>query len=522
MSSTSQFTIPTLEKLQAAYLGEAPLYFKKGAMDIDPKRGLALHGPVDSGEKIQTIRVGVISDSKGSQDVTTCFEFLNTNPVKSSGNQPFTTLTFPGFIKACHSELIFSKRFNEELLSREISQIVSIDNPNLRIRKAAELYGKKVSSICDKVVVPDVLICHKPDIIERECEEKRIHGLTKPEREKAEKIRRDVETHKILAPLDDDTKNFIQMVIKADFRKILKSIVIQGQAGVPIQILKQSTIETLNCSMKIPNISMVKHGTQDPSTIAWNLSVALYYKANHFPWRVGNLGSGSCYIGISFFYDQTTYERNMCASLAQIFTDTGEGIIVRGDSFKWDTKKKGHPHLTKESAKNLLQNALELFKKHHDDQLPNRAVIHKSSRYTPDEVNGFMSGSSEVPRYDYVTLTGGRDVFFYRNGDNPVMRSTFIPMFGNSCIIYTGGYVPYLKSYFGPRVPRPLEIVQHYGDTPLKELSKEIIALTRLDWNTTRYNLSIPITLKFSRRVGNILNSVKQEEKIQHQYRFYM
>ena len=71
-----------------------------------------------------------------------------------------------------------------------------------------------------------------------------------------------------------------------------------------------------------------------------------------------------------------------------------------------------------------------------------------------------------------------------------------------------------MKSFFGPRIPRPLEIAQHYGDSTLKSLSKEIIALTRLDWNTTRYSLSIPITLKFSRRVGKILAIAKPGEKL--------
>lgn len=521
-SQTSVVDFQAMKKLKALYLGEAPLYFRNGAMDIDPRRGLSLHGPIDSGETVQTIRIGVISDSKGIQDVTAGLDYLNSNTVSSSGDQPFTTLTFPGFLKAFHSKMIFSERFNEELLSKEISHIIGIDNPNSRIRQAAELYGRKVESISERVVVPDVIICHKPGVIERECEERRIHGLTKWEREKAEEIRRNVETHKILAPLDKDTKSFIEMIIKADFRRILKSNLVKGKAGLPVQILRQSTLETLNCSMKIPTISAAKHRKQDPSTIAWNIAVALYYKANHFPWRVGNLSSGSCYIGISFYYDQTTHERNMFASLAQIFTDTGEGMVVRGDSFDWDTETKGRPHLTKESAQSLLQSALELYKKHHNDQLPNRVVIHKSSKYTNDEKQGFLDASERVPRYDYITLTSGRSVFFYRNGDNPVLRGTFVPMFGDSCLIFTGGYSPYLKSYFGPRVPRPLEITEHHGDTQLKELATEIIALTRLDWNTTRFSLSIPITLKFARRVGGILGSVQQGEKIQHQYRFYM
>lgn len=524
-SSISVSVVNPLERVQAKYLGEAPLYFRNGAMDADPKRGLSIHGPVDSGDDIQTIRVGVVSDSEGIEDIVSCFEYLNDNSVKSSGDQPFTTLTFPGFVKAFNSRLIFSKSFNEELLSKEITQLLGIDNPNLRIKKAAEIYGKKVSSICDKVIVPNIIICHKPEEIEKTCDgismhERRAHALTERERKKAEEIRKKVETHKILAPLNEDTKDFIEMIIRADFRKILKSMSIK--MGVPIQILKQSTLETLNCGMKIPTILAMEHRKQDPSTIAWNLAVALYYKANHFPWRVGNLSSGSCYIGISFYYDQTTYEKNMFASLAQIFTDTGEGMIVRGDGFHWDTAKKGQPHLTRESAQSLLQSALELYKKHHNDQYPNRVVIHKTSKYSDNEKGGFLDASEEVPRHDYITLTDGRDVFFYRNGDNPSLRGTFIPMLGKSYLVYTSGYVPYQKSYQGPRVPKPLEIVEHHGDTTPEKLAIEIIALTRLDWNTTRYSLRKPITLSFAEKVGAILGLIPQGEKIAHRYCFYM
>jgi hypothetical protein len=491
-------------------------------MDIDPKRGLSLYGPIDSGDTIQTIRIGVISDSKGIQDLTNCFDHLNDNPVYGIGDQPFTTLTFPGFVKTFNSRLIFSDRFNEELLRKEIVRITAIDNPNLRIRRAAELYVRKLSSICDKVEVPDVIICHKTKEIEQTCEERRYNELTKEERKKAEEIKNKVETHRILAPLSKDTKDFIDMAIRADFRRIIKSAIAQEQNIVPVQIVKQSTLESLNCAMKIPNIPMEKHRKEDPSTIAWNLSVGIYYKANHFPWRVGNLNPGSCYVGISFFIDQTTSERNMFASLAQIFTDTGEGMIVRGDSFRWDTKRKGQPHMDVVSSQVLLDKALQLYRKHHNDQLPNRVVIHKSSRFSNEEVNGFLSASKDVPKYDYLALTSGRDVFFYRNGDNPILRSTFIPLPGTSALVYTGGYTPYLKSYFGPRIPRPLEIAQHYGDSPLKILAKEIIALIRLDWNTTRYSLSIPITLKFAQRVGKVLGVSKQGQNIQHQYRFFM
>ena len=352
-----------LGRLMAKYLGEAPLYFKNGAMDIDPKRGLSIHGPVDSGDDIQTIRVGVVSDSQGIQNVTTCLEVLNKKPVRNSGTQPFTTLTFPGFEKAFNARFIFSKNFNQELLNKEISHIVDIENPNLRIKKAVELYARKVRNICDRVETPDVILCHKIEPIEKTCgtiafSEKST--LTKDEKEAAERIRKNVETHRILAPLDSDTQDFIDMIVKADFRRMLKAESVKST--IPIQILKQTTIEALNCEFGIPSIAALKHRKEDPSTIAWNLTVALYYKSNHFPWRVGNLVSGTCYVGISFYYDKTSHDKNMFASLAQVFTDTGEGMIVRGDSFNWDMESRSQPHLSRDSAHSLLSKALGLYR----------------------------------------------------------------------------------------------------------------------------------------------------------------
>lgn len=298
-------TFSNITNLPARYLGEAPLFFRNDLVDIDPKRGLSLLGPVDATqEELQTIRVGVVSDSEGIQNVTEIFTHLNEKSVHNTGENPFTTLRFPSFEKAFYSKILFHRNFNATLLSQETSSILDIENPNLRIKKASELYAKKVINICEKVSRPEVIICHKPSEIEATCGgisffDRRTKGLSPQERKSAAEIRKNVETHKILAPLDEDTKDFINMVVKANFRRHLKSLIMEK--GVPIQIITQSTLESLNSNIGIPNIPQKRKKNQDPSTIAWNLSVALYYKSNHFPWRVGNLSKGTCYVGISFF-----------------------------------------------------------------------------------------------------------------------------------------------------------------------------------------------------------------------------
>jgi len=71
-------------------------------------------------------------------------------------------------------------------------------------------------------------------------------------------------------------------------------------------------------------------------------------------------------------------------------------------------------------------------------------------------------------------------------------------------------------------VPRPLEILQHVGDSPWNVVLQEILALTKMNWNTADFACRDPITLAFSHRVGEILAETPTRAKIRQEYKFYM
>ena len=48
---------------------------------------------------------------------------------------------------------------------------------------------------------------------------------------------------------------------------------------------------------------------------------------------------------------------------------------------------------------------------------------------------------------------------------------------------------------------------------------REILALTKLNWNSADFSVSEPITLAFSRRVGEILAEMPATVKPQEEYR---
>ena len=124
---------------------------------------------------------------------------------------------------------------------------------------------------------------------------------------------------------------------------------------------------------------------QDEATRAWNLHTALYYKAKGIPWRLTRTPSEytTCHIGISFY--KTLDGSTLLTSVAQVFNERGEGVVVRGGQAKI-FKDDRQVHLEENDAFDLLIQALNTYRAEHKN-LPARIVIHKTSTYTSRELS---------------------------------------------------------------------------------------------------------------------------------------
>ena len=56
----------------------------------------------------------------------------------------------------------------------------------------------------------------------------------------------------------------------------------------------------------------------------------------------------------------------------------------------------------------------------------------------------------------------------------------------------------------------------------MTQIAQEILALTKLDWNTTMFAGKEPITTAFSEDVGEILRELPVNMQPRTSYRFYM
>jgi hypothetical protein len=71
-------------------------------------------------------------------------------------------------------------------------------------------------------------------------------------------------------------------------------------------------------------------------------------------------------------------------------------------------------------------------------------------------------------------------------------------------------------------VPQPLEILEHHGDSPWDVVLRDVLAMTKMNWNTADFACGEPVTIAFSQRVGQILAELPSTLPLRNEYRFYM
>src|SRR5262245_50182935 len=158
-------------------------------------------------------------------------------------------------------------------------------------------------------------------------------------------------------------------------------------------------------------------------------------------------------------------------------------------------------------AAELIEMVLEQYRKERK-QVPQRVVVHKSSRYEPEERVGFEAAlRGKVARYDLLALNPSSEVRLVRTGKRPPLRGTTFYV-GDIAYCYTSGYLPFLGRYPHGHVPSPLQVADHVGDTPIAHLLREIMVLTKMNWNSANMAGLWPITLRFLLLVGVILRVV--------------
>jgi len=212
------------------------------------------------------------------------------------------------------------------------------------------------------------------------------------------------------------------------------------QRGLRSQMLRPQTVES--------SLTDETGDLDHPADLAWNLFTGVYFKGGGLPWAPVGIPEGTCHIGITFYRPHV--ERSaMRSSVAQAFAENGDAFVLRGQRFTWEGR---WPHLPADESSRLVTNVLGMYRKEMG-RPARRVVVHKQSRFFPDERAGFEDALRDYS-YDLVAMAPSNSVRVMRRGQWPPPRGACVTV-GDRRYLYTTGYVSSMGRYpHGPLPPR--------------------------------------------------------------------
>ena len=191
-----------------------------------------------------------------------------------------------------------------------------------------------------------------------------------------------------------------------------------------------------------------------------------------------------------------------------MFLDSGDGTVFRGAVGPWYSEDTGEFHLSREAAHDLVKLAIETYGRYSQGKPPAELFLHGRVSFGDAEWEGFQDAvNAQETHLVGVKIRDDTDLRLFRTGKQPVLRGVAYVRHHRSAYLWTKGFSPRLQTYVGREVPRPLLIAVDRGDADIGVVLGDIMALTKLNYNTCLLADGLPVTLRFADAVGEILTA---------------
>ena len=465
-------------------LQEPDLIFGGDHRCVDPRAGLAAFGPygVTHPDETRQVRVGIVGTTESIDQALRLLKEMSQLIEQGPNVDCVQNPSFPGMNSQApfRVHLVTQSQWHRPLRKKDFRSLEGCGDFNTRCWLLQELYGSEVRAISELENPPQVVLCLVSEPMTR------LLGKVNPK----------------------DNANFASKneMLAGGGDRVFRGLLCQFRGGLraecmgslPTEIIWDQAYSRIN-------------GMRDRATLAWNLSLALLRKSGLIPWRLANASEDSCLVGISFYRTSRTTSSETLKSFAHVVTEHGDGFVVDGDAFELDIAEMGEktPHLDEGQARRLLSRALVVFKEKIGSS-PRRVAVHKTTSYSDTERRGFENALQNIPQYGLITISR-RGIFCVRPGRKPILRGTAIPFGENVGLVFTSGYVPFLRAYSGSRIPRPLEITENWGSLSFQQVAQDLIRLTKLDLNSPAFCTDLPMTLAHCKEIRDVLEALGQK-----------
>lgn len=488
-------------------LEEPQLVFGHGQAMEDPRHGLALLGPFEARQS-HSVNYGVIGTRDGIRRLRQWVGSIQV-PISELGKEQGRP-PFPGFQAAFGITWSPKPLSVIEVEEAALMRVVNMDNVYKRVHETAGFFMSRiVRHMNNEDVTPDVWLVVLPDVVKQQCRPQSTVPAYARVKSEASITRKDAIASKSSPFLFDEMNQAAEPFLhEPDFHNQLKGRLLKYR--ILTQIVLESTIA--HHEFVKSNGRPKRDYSNMLSQIAWNLSSAIYYKVAGRPWKLDGVRPGVCYLGLVFKKDGKSVKPDDACCAAQMFLDSGDGVVFKGHNGPWHSPESHQFHLDGAAAHDILAQAVTSYRESHEGVAPKEVFIHGRTFFNDEEWEGFQRAAGNDTKVVGVRISNAKSLRLYRpNSGQPVMRGLAWIQSDTKAVLMTRGYLPSLGTFPGVEVPLPLEVEIVQGDADIEQVLNDILGLTKLNYNSCRFADGFPVTLKFADAVGEVLLSGPKE-----------
>jgi hypothetical protein len=275
------------------------------------------------------------------------------------------------------------------------------------------------------------------------------------------------------------------------------------------------------------------------ASVAWRLGVALHVKAGGVPWKMEPVQPDTVFIGLSYALRRDGGVLRYVTCCSQIFDAEGTGLEFL--AYETDASKISvfgrNPYLSREQMRAVMARSLSLYLDRHPGRMPRRVVIHKNTDFKRQEVDGAFDALARIDEVELIQVqdTKWRGVrLLAPRGSGPgvpdrwpLARGTLLTIGEQEALVWTQGNSSSVTGGdnwypVGKSIPRPLLIRRYAGRGDAHLLGREILALSKMNWNNDSLNDTMPSTLAFAHKLAEIVKRMPALDPRPYPLRLFM
>lgn len=480
-----------------------------------PKDGLFLYGPPASNQNPARMDVGVIGTADGIRRYEAWVKAVSgTIPAPETGREENKAM-WPGF-QATFGIPWPAKPFTAIVIDGVVlSSRIRTEDRHEAIFKAVDVYGDALRKyLREEEGRPQFWFAVIPEQVFRYGRPKSV--VPKDQRVKGTRSLGRKAAKSILSQgsmFIEEREAAALYEYELNFHNQLKARLLD--TGQVLQVVRETTLTPAEFE------EGTRRALQDPASVAWNLATTSFYKAGGRPWRVADVREGVCYVGLVFKRIENAKGRDNACCGAQMFLNSGEGVVFKGAVGPWYSETDGSFHLGRERAAELMQMVMSSYEEIHG-RPPAELFIHGKTWFEKDEWEGFRSAVPTDTKLVGIRIRRQNELKLFRYGSKPVLRGTAIVVSDRRAYLWTTGFTPRLNTYPGREVPNPLTVDIVNGDADLRQVLTDVMSLTKLNFNNAGFADGLPVTLRFADLTGEILTTGPTEVAAPLPFRFYI